>query len=132
LPWRSPGAPPLGEVLEVDAAQVVADVEAAPPGITISTAEDGVPVDQLSSVAPVPGEPLPTTLSVPVQSAADEAVDTLSAPSYIVAVRTSTGADPELPVAASTWLIGRMGRRWGSPSASGRHRPSPRRRPCSP
>lgn len=69
----------------------MADVEASPPGITISTAEDGVPVDQLSSVAPVPGEPLPTTLSVPVQSAADEAVDTLSAPSYIVAVRTSTG-----------------------------------------
>ena len=61
------------------------------PGLTISTAEDGVPVDQLSTVAPVAGDPLPTTLSVAVQSAADQAVDTIDAPSYIVAVRASTG-----------------------------------------
>ena len=61
------------------------------PGLTVSTATDGVPVDQLMVVAPVVGEPVTTTLSVPVQSAADEAVDTLSAPSYIVAVRASTG-----------------------------------------
>lgn len=61
------------------------------PGLTVSTAEAGVPVDQLSSVPPVAGVPLPTTLSVPVQSAADEAVDTLTAPSYVVAVRASTG-----------------------------------------
>lgn len=61
------------------------------PGLTVSTGEDGVPVDQLHSVPPAPGDPLTTTLLVPVQSAADEAVDTLDAPSHIVAVRPSTG-----------------------------------------
>ena len=61
------------------------------PGLTISTAEAGVPVDQLSSVEPVAGEALQTTLSVSVQSAADEAVDALAAPAYVVAVRASTG-----------------------------------------
>jgi len=61
------------------------------PGLMVSTAVDGVPVDQLSSVAPVAGQPVTTTLSVPTQSAADEAVDALDAPSYIVAVRASTG-----------------------------------------
>lgn len=61
------------------------------PGLTVSTAEGGVPVEQLSSVPPEPGEPVQTTLTVAVQSAADAAVDTLAAPSYIVAVRASTG-----------------------------------------
>lgn len=61
------------------------------PGRTISTAEGGVPVEQLSSVVAEAGESLPTTLSTPVQSAADEAVGTVPEPSYVVAVRASTG-----------------------------------------
>lgn len=66
------------------------------PGYTVSitaaTAEGAaVPVSELESVPGVPGEPVATTLDTAVQTAADLAVATIEAPSYVVAVRPSTG-----------------------------------------
>lgn len=60
-------------------------------GFTVSATKDGAPVRELGSVAPVPGKPLQTTLDSTVQSTADEAVNTLAQPSYIVVLRPSTG-----------------------------------------
>ena len=61
------------------------------PGMTVSTARDDLPVEQLVVVDPVPGEPVRTTLSSPIQVAADQAVATQELPAYVVAVRPSTG-----------------------------------------
>lgn len=61
------------------------------PGLTVSTARDDRPVEQLAVIDPVPGEDVRTTLSREVQSAADAAVDTQELPTYVVAVRPSTG-----------------------------------------
>lgn len=61
------------------------------PGLTVSTALHDVAVTTLDEIAGTPGTPVRTTLSTPVQRAADAAVATLEQPSFIVAVRPSTG-----------------------------------------
>ncbi|MDQ3456075.1 MAG: penicillin-binding transpeptidase domain-containing protein [Actinomycetota bacterium] len=61
------------------------------PGLTVSTARDDLPVEQLTVIDPVPGEPLRTTLSTEAQAAADAAVAGQELPAYVVAVRPSTG-----------------------------------------
>lgn len=61
------------------------------PGLTVSTARDDLPVEQLTVIDPVPGAPVRTTLSAEIQTAADAAVAGQELPAYVVAVRPSTG-----------------------------------------
>ncbi|MBA3524282.1 MAG: penicillin-binding protein [Geodermatophilaceae bacterium] len=70
------------------------------PGVTVSTALDGVAVTTLQETSGTPGTPVRTTLSTAVQDAADAAVATVTQPSFIVAVRPSTGE--VLAVASNT------------------------------
>lgn len=52
----------------------------------------GTPGPPLQTFAAVPGQPVRTTLIRPVQTAAEQALDGVSAPAALVAVRPSTGA----------------------------------------
>lgn len=61
------------------------------PGLTVSTARDGAAVTTLEEIPGTPGTPVRTTLSSAVQDAADAAVAGQARPSFIVAVRPSTG-----------------------------------------
>lgn len=60
-------------------------------GLTVATARDDLTVEQLTVIDPVPGEPVRTTLSAEVQTAAESAVAGQELPAYVVAVRPSTG-----------------------------------------
>lgn len=69
------------------------------PGLQVVAAVPGATAERvLHSAEPVPGQPLVTTLDVPLQDAAETILQPIEVPAAIVAIRPSTG---EVVVAAS-------------------------------
>ena len=65
---------------------------AGTPGVAVTIVDAaGHQVATVASVAPKPGAPVATTISVPVQQAAEAAIAGTSTPAALVAVRASTG-----------------------------------------
>jgi hypothetical protein len=65
---------------------------AGTPGVTVTIVDaKGTRVARVASTRPRPGKPVATTISVPVQEAAEAAIAGTATPSALVAVQASTG-----------------------------------------